>query len=243
MIRQRAIWIALVGLVLVAGALSGPAGRAQPERKPARVMLLGVWDRVMPLIERASTESDVPYVALSGADLADSDGESLDGIQVVYVLNFEAHQATRLQELFEQAKRDNPQLKIIPLSHRDTHVPLESAGVFDSDPEVQSYWSGNGGVNLRRLFQYTAVTYLGAEGEVKPPLIIPDAGFYHPTLSGPLQDIKEYRKAVGWKVGSPVAVLLMQHSFWISEDTRVIDAETRALEDHGFNVAVIFGGA
>jgi cobaltochelatase CobN len=215
-------------------------GQESPPAPKAEVVFLGIWDRAMPLVERVSNESGIKTVSYKPAKLIEAGPAALANARVVYVLNFDSGEAPELRTLLAQATESNSSLKVIPLDDREVHVELRAAGLLTDDEKVPGYWRTNGAVNLRRLLNYTSVTYLGGSGVIEPPLIIPDSGYYHPDRPDVYQDIELYKKETNWKTGSPVAVLLIHQSFWITEDTKVIAAEIKALEQQGFNVATLF---
>ncbi|MBA4191286.1 MAG: cobalt chelatase [Planctomycetaceae bacterium] len=227
----------LVGLVCV------PMARS--EEPTGTVVFVGVWDRSLPLIDKASRETGVPSVAVSPAELA-ARPKVLDGAQVLFVLNVNPDEVGKMVEVVRAAKQRNPKLEVLALDKRDVHANLAKADLLRTDPKVAPYWRANGLVNLKRLLAYTAATYLGRPAEVEPPVPIPDAGYYDAARAAePFDSFDAYRTfkrgRKRWVDGGPVAVLLIHQSFWITEDTKVINAQVAALEKRGVNVAVVFG--
>ena len=210
-----------------------------------RVAFIGVWDRSEPLIDQAARELGIGVAFYRAQDLTpDSTArKTLDRCQVVYILNLESGEAMALSKWL--AGRSNHNQKILPLDHRGSHVELEKAGLLTDDPEVPRYWRANGPMNVRRLLQYTMVHYLGGSGKVEPPILVPDYGYYEPGHEDPFETfaaLRQFKAAAGrWKERAPVAALLIQQSFWVTHDTKVVDAQIRALEAHGMNAVVIFG--
>lgn len=193
--------------------------------------MMGIWDRAEPLVERASRESGIEVRVLEETD-------SLAGLRVLYVLNLAPEHVAGLAERIASA---DPAPVVIPLDERDGHAGLYRADVLRRDERVPAYWRANGLTNMRRLLEYTAITYLGKEGEAEAPMMIPDTGYYHPGLSSILPDVEAYRAARP-EVASetPTVALMIQQSFWITGDTAVIDAVIRALEAEGFEVVTLF---
>lgn len=68
------------------------------------------------------------------------------------------------------------------------------------------------------MFNYTAITYFGKAGQIEPPVLVPDFGF-------------------------STAAILIQQSFWVTHDTKVVDAEAYALEKQNINCVVVFASA
>ena len=225
--------VALCGLFSPSVILAGQPG--------ARIAFVGIWERAMPLVERAARETGIRADILREQQLLEmSDDADAPTYEVIYVLNLHAEHLSALVKKLKAQQQANPNLKIVALDQRDSHGELKRAKLLREDPTVPLYWRANGLVNMRRLLQYTAVKYLGAEGEIEPPVAIPDYGYYHPDQDEIFSNFDELKKRVGWKNDSPVAALLIQQSFWITEDTKVIDAQIRALEQAGFQVATLF---
>lgn len=213
---------------------------------------LGIWDRSKPLVERAARESGIPIRILTindilpgndvlpGAEVLD-EARVLPALKVLFLLNLQPQEALVLKSALLEEKTNRPEFKIIALDYRDSQAALQQAGLLFEDDQVPLYWRSNGYVNMRRLLQYTAVTYLGKQGEIEPPVMIPDAGFYDPDIDEPIPDFDIYKSKTEWDSGTPVVALVIQQSFWITEDTKVIDAQIQALRNQGFNVATIFG--
>ncbi len=229
-------------LVLALILASPLAAVAQPSAPPPEVAFLGIWDRAMPLVERASRETEIHVRILRSGELLDEAPTKAQGtFAVLYILNLDSTQVTPLVKKLRMLRQAAPKLKIIALDHRETHAELERAGLLDEDENISHYWRANGLANMRRLLRYTAVTYLGKSGEIEPPAAIADYGYYHPSAKEIFSTVDQLRAKVRWKQDAPVAAMLIQQSFWITQDTKVIDAQIAALEKQGFNVAMLFG--
>jgi cobaltochelatase CobN len=124
-------------------------------------------------------------------------------------------------------------------------VDLDKAGLLQQDASLMSYWRSNGPVNIRRLMHYCLVTHLGGTGAIEPPVLIPEFGYYDPAQEDAFDNFDRYREFKTslhrWKEDGPVAVLLIQQSFWITRDLKVVNAQIAALERQGLNVVVVFG--
>jgi len=73
---------------------------------------------------------------------------------------------------------------------------------------------------------------------------VPDFGYYDPAREEAIETFDAYkdfkRARHRWIEGAPVAALIIQQSFWVTHDTKVIDAQVAALERHRINPVVIF---
>ena len=208
---------------------------------------IGVWDRAMPMLADAAKEFGFS-VSFKRPTEANADN-SLDALKekpaVVFVLNLDAAEAMRLKDTLQKLAAANPRLKIIPLDTRGSHSELDKAGLLTKDPKIISYWRPNGIINIKRLFAYTKITYFNGNGAVEPPVLVPDFGYYDPDREEPFADFKTYaafKTSRGrWHANAQIVVILIQQSFWITKDTKVIDAQLYALEKQGINAVVLFG--
>jgi cobaltochelatase CobN len=225
----------LFGSALAAGAADAP-----------RVVFLGVWDRSQPLIDAAARELAIPVAYYRPEEVLAAGSAAQKAAQqceLVYVLNMQPDEAAALTRLL--LRRVNPRQKIVPLDARGSQADLDKAGLLTHDEQVPRYWVPNGSINIRRLLVYTSVKYLGGSGQIEPAVLIPDFGYYEPGHDDSflsLAALRTFKQQHGtWKDGAPVAALLIQQSFWVTHDTKVVDAQIRALEAHGVNGVVIFG--
>ncbi len=232
---RRASWGCCALLVVLAGAAGLSAGDSA---RPPQVGFLGVWDRAAPLLERASRQVKLPVVFFDNAQPLPP--QELAQLRVLLVLNLPRERVPKLLEELRQAKKQNPDLRVVPLDARDVHANLKRAGLLDPDPEVPRYWRAGGALNLRRLLVYVGVKYLGRKEEVQPPVEIPQYGYYHPEAKELATTLRALQEQMDWSPQRPTAVMLIQQSFWITEDTQVIDAQLRALEQVGFNSVAVF---
>ncbi|MFH2000057.1 MAG: cobaltochelatase subunit CobN [Planctomycetota bacterium] len=118
---------------------------------------------------------------------------------------------------------------------------------MEVDPEIKGYWKSFAEENLKRLLIYSSIRYLGAEGEIPPPIPVPKNGFYHPDATGYFTSWKAYldwyKKTEHWKEGAPFVSIVVQQDYTVwSGASAIYDALTWELEKNGVNVAPIFGG-
>lgn len=210
-----------------------------------RIGFIGVWDRAQPMLDEAARAQRMAVSFWRPEDLAEPSAQAAVGdCDLLFVLNVSPEAAPPLRALFARLKAARPGLRIIPLDARGVHAEFEKADQLTPDAEVPKYWRANGAVNIGRLLRYAAVTYLGATGGIEPSVIVPDFGYYDPDRDAAFETFESYRafrQAKGrWIDGAPVAALLIQQSFWVTRDTKVIDAQVRALERQGINPVVIF---
>jgi len=167
--------------------------------------------------------------------------------KVVLLLNIEPGDATALKNVLSSNQAVKGKVKILALDKRSSHAELEKAGLLVPDANIPKYWRPNGNVNIKRLFGYAAITYLGRQGQIEPPVDVPDCGFYDPEREEPFASLEACRAfktgSHRWREDGPLAAVLIQQSFWITHDTKVIDAEVYALEKRGINAVVLFASA
>lgn len=229
--------------------LAVAAAPALAQQSSPRVAFLGVWDRSGPVLSQASAQEGFAVVTVRPEDLAsdktpEEAAKSLGGVAVLYVLNINTDKGASIQKVIEQARKDNPKLRVIALDNRDFHATMLAAGLMEKDPAVRAYWRANGVLNMRRLLAYTRVKYLGEPGKIEPPIDVPESGFYVPEQPDqPLADFAAVKKLPSWREGSPVAAILIHQSFWVTQDTKVINAEIDALRRRGMNVVTVFASS
>ncbi|WP_081885709.1 cobaltochelatase subunit CobN [Haloferula sp. BvORR071] len=212
---------------------------------PARVAFLDVWDRSMPQLHDACQDAGLNASFYRTPQFTKLTEAEIGAFSVVLVLNIDDTESPKLTGLLKNAAAANPKQLVIPLDTRSSHVDLEKAGLLKKDDAVVSYWKPNGTTNIRRMIAYVENTYLGVPRKVEPPVMIPESGFYDPSQEEAFETIDAYRafkKSKGrWQDGQPSAVMVIQQSFWITRDLKVVDAQITALEKAGLNAVVIFG--
>jgi len=203
----------------------------------------------MPLINTAAQQADLRVVIANPADWAVGGSakplNSLEPCSIIFILNFDSRSAMTFSRWVAETAVRLPKRLVIPLDARGVHEEFEKRNLLTQDEMVQKYWRANGSINVRRLFDYTKAKYLGLQATVEPPILIPDYGYYDPEHEDALADFASYRdfkRSRGrWRESAPVVALLIQQSFWVTHDTKVIDAQLWALEKNGLNPIAIFG--
>ena len=200
----------------------------------------------MPQVDAACREARVSATFPASGEFAHPPKpEDAAVFDLVFVLNLDAADAPVLTERLKEARARNPRQRVLALDARGSQADLEKAGLLTPDPAIAAYWRPNGAVNIQRLIRYCLITYSGATGAVEPPVLIPESGYYDPDQAEPFDSFERYatfkRTRQRWTEGAPVAVLIIQQSFWITRDLKVVDAQIRALEKYGLNPVVVFG--
>lgn len=237
-------WLRTAALLLVCLAV-GTATSAAAEAAHAWAFI-GVWDRSMPQVEAACRENGVTATFFKGQAFNETQPPELAAKhELVFVLNLEPEQVPALTTRLQQARTLNPAQRVLPLDARGTQADLEKAGLLLRDEALPAYWRPNGSINVRRLVRYCLTKYAGGTAVIEPPVLIPDSGCYDPEQEEAFASVEKLiafkRGRQRWKDGAPVAALLLQQSFWITRDLRVIDAQISALEKQGLNVVPVFG--
>ncbi len=211
-----------------------------------KAAFVGIWDRSLPLVYTACREGGLSAEFFRSNEFAHpKPGEDASKYDVVFVLNLDAADAPSLTERLKEARSKNPHQHLLALDTRGSQADLQKAGLLEPDETLISYWRPNGVINTRRMIQYCLVKYLGGAGAVEPPVLIPESGYYDPEREESFDTFASYvefkagRKR--WVEGGPVAALIIQQSFWITRDLKVVDAEIQALEKRGLNAVVVFG--
>lgn len=212
---------------------------------PTRLAFVGVWDRSMALVDAGCRQNGLAAHFYTTADFARLQTAEAAAFPLVLVLNVEATESPALTATLRKAREASPQQRVLALDTRSSHVDLDKAGLLTQDADLMAYWRANGPVNVQRLMRYLQVRHLGGTATVEPPVLIPEFGYYDPDHEEPFDNFDRYREfkksRQRWQEGKPVVVLLIQQSFWITRDLKVINAQIAALEKQPLNAVVIFG--
>ncbi|HBA84688.1 MAG TPA: cobalt chelatase [Verrucomicrobia bacterium] len=207
-------------------------------------LVIGAWDRALPVFERAAAETGIQARFISGDEAGQLTAQELKNLDVVLVLNLSPQTTGQLRDALLEARTTMPGLKILSLDQRDTQKDLDQAGVLEHDAAIPKYWRYTGVENLRRMIRYIQAKHLSQPGEVLPPVVVPDFGIYHPAASNLFGEINAY---VQWAQSNgrlmenaPRVALLVQQSFVVTEDTKVYDAVIEAFEKRGIGIGVFF---
>ncbi len=200
----------------------------------------------MPMVDSACREAGIAVSFFRGKEFVETmAGPKAPSFEVAFVLNLEAEEVPALTETIKGARAENRIQHVLVLDKRSSQIELEKAGLLDADETVSTYWRPNGPDNIRRMVRYCLNKYFGQQATVEPPIMIPDSGFYDPESPTSFDSFPAYvaykTAHHRWTDGAPVAVLVIQQSFWITQDLKVVDAEVRALEKNHLNAVVVFG--
>lgn len=211
-----------------------------------RWAFVGVWDRSMPLVDAACREAGVAAAFFSSHDFAQAKSDDdASRYELVFVLNLGSEDAPAITERLKRAQAANPRQRILALDKRGSQVDLEKAELLLPDEALISYWRPNGKVNIQRMVRYCLVKHLGQPGSIEQPVLIPEYGYYDPEQEDAFDSFERYvefkTSRNRWNAEAATATLIIQQSFWITRDLKVVDAQIRALEKRGLNVAVVFG--
>jgi len=148
----------------------------------------GVFDAMLPFEDQLGVELDY----LSDEELADPELD-LGAYRAVFIQHVRGELRDRYIELFTAAHAAHPDLHIFDLSGGASKklAELADSGVLEHDPAMRGYY-GSSPENLRRLLEYTLVTYLDRDGVAEPPLEVNTTGLYHPDHAGLFATVDEY---------------------------------------------------
>ncbi|RME86639.1 MAG: cobaltochelatase subunit CobN, partial [Planctomycetota bacterium] len=204
---------------------------------------IGVWDRAKPILERASRQTGISVSFYSIQEFLDAYSKNDPPFQTVFVLNLRPQWVSPFVSYIHKI-RNNRSFHLLSLDHRDSQLPLKKAGLLIEDPKIRRYWKYNGFINLQRLLKYTANQYCGIKVSYGPPVVIPDYGLYHPDskklFSSTQVFLQWYQKRFG-TIPKRRVFLLIHQSFWITEDTKVIQALIRGFQKENILCVAGFG--
>lgn len=119
---------------------------------------------------------------------------------------------------------------------------FEDTTVTDSHRDLAyDYLESGGTINVENLCRYLLAEYGDGDdntlaGEYADPTALPTEGVYHPDYPG-----VEYEELLEtFDPEQPTVAVWFYESHWTHENTRYVDAQVRALEDHGANALPIF---
>lgn len=209
-----------------------------------KLLVIGGWDYGEAVFAQATGDLGMSVEFVETEATGALDDAQLEGIAVVFLLNLKPAGVPRLQGQIARMSESNPNLKVLALDNRESQLELEKAGLLIRDPAIREYWRYNGLENTKRMLTYVRVKHLGGEGEIRPPIVVPDHGFFHPSHDEYFDEASEY---LDWAVANshfdpawPNVALLVQQSFLVTGDTKVYAALLAALEKRKLNAVVIF---
>jgi len=231
--------------LLAAGLVAPGLAMQQPEAKEdAPILFVGWWDRAQPALYRAALEAGVPVEILGTGDPR-LDEVRLSSRRVVLIGQINATEAHRLRVRIE-ALPPGHGVDFLLAVNRASHDELRQARLARSDETIQAFCYPPSADNYRALLRFLAIQYLGATGELPVPAPPPAEGLYHPEAPAYFDSAADF---IQWQASRPGAtggkagrvVLQVQGDYLHLGDKAVIDALIRALEQHGLQVATMFG--
>lgn len=238
MSRYTAGRVLLAAVVLAGFPINAVAGE--------NLLVIGGWDYGETMFDRAAIGIGMNAKFVTTEDTEQVTTDQLKAADIVFLLNLKPDGAGTLKDRVTEAKKAKPGLLVLSLAQRDTQKSFEQAGLMVSDTEIYKYWRYNGFENTKRLLTYVRVKHLKGQGEILPPVVVPDFGLYHAAASDLFPDVPSYiewaKKTGHFQLGAPKVALLVQQGFLMTGDTKVYEAVVNALEKRGVNVAVFFGG-
>jgi len=220
----------------------------------AKILFIGLHDRELPALAEVVKETGIlvdkqPGVSSSTPERVMKEIERRDYARydLVYILQINPIEASLLSDWLAEAKKENPKLRVVALDYRDTHQELLAEGILEKDEKVREYWREFAQENLKRLLIYSNVRYLGAEGEILPPIPVPSEGLYHPDAAGYFTAWPEYlawyRDSGHFTEGAPFVSTVVQQDYTVwAGASAIYDAVIREMEKNGINIAPVFGG-
>jgi len=232
----------LAGFLL--GFLPVPSDPPQGETAAPRALLVGAWERAMPLLERAAAETGWTVRFQRGEGAGDlTPGEILQN-DLVLVLNLTPESANRFVPVLEEARAKNPDLPILALDGRPVQAGLKRRGLLREDEALTAYWRPGGLENYRRLFAYLHTRHLGGREPIRPPVEVPSSGVWYPGAKAVFPSVDAFLEWAGKEghlhEGRPRVALVTQQSFLLLEDTAVHKAVVEELDRRGIDTAVFF---
>lgn len=213
--------------------------QAPPEAVPPRTdlpaALLGLPDIYQAVLRRAMEESHHYLTCLNRGEM--EAGLDLSDYRVIYLHRDLPASPVRLRPALQAARERGA--KIISLWPRGAYADLVNVPL-EAHPHLKGYWASPSVENLKRFLSYTAVTFLGGQGEVLPPLVPPPNGIYHPDAPRLFATLADYQE---WRPFDPerptVAIPFFEFSI-STQNTALLDALIRRLEKDA-NVLATYG--
>jgi len=104
-------------------------------------------------------------------------------------------------------------------------------------PDLQAYWINATEENYVRLLGYLKVRVLGLPGQIAPPIVYPQAAFYHPAAPEPFETLAAYEAWERTRLPDadhrPRIGILFYRSLALARNAAVIDALIASIERQG----------
>lgn len=233
------VWNVLICLVFTLVAHKGHAQEFD-------IGFIGLHGGVYEKLESYAARLQLKLQYFDDAQMDDGSAQ-LDDVKVLFLQHTRAEDRDTYKSLFENAKKNNPQLVVIAFqsSTADLFQSLGLSDLLTPDTKASKYY-GNVTSNLNRLLLYTGATYLGKEWPVEPPEESETTGLYHPDAPNRFETAKEFfdwRKASKNTPDHAPRVLVTIHSTHLNfQQPAVADAIIREAEKQGAVAAAIVDG-
>lgn len=235
--------LALVALVLAVALGPGCASGRRGRPPPADVVMLGIWDRTKPMLEKLASEKRLRVRSYTPQDAsAPGFAARLGSPRFLFVLNAPAERTNQYEQLVKDAHAAGA--RVIALDQRDWQGAMRKSGVIETDEELNRYWKYSGVKNVSSMLDYIDVRWLGGLRPLRPPTPTPADGLYHPDADDVFDGLTAYQ---AWYAGhrplpadAPKVAYIVHQSFITLEETADIDAMVRAFEARGVAIYCLF---
>lgn len=212
----------------------------------ADIGFVGLHGGVYELIEPEAARLKIRVKYFDDADIAERQVD-FGSVRVLYLQHIRQEQRDAYRALIADARRRNPDLKIIAFEARGTQFLREVAddGAITEDLQAPKYY-GKSAENLRRLLTYTGATYLQMPFKVEPPQDVQAEGLFHPDhaeLFPTVDAFLEWRRTRGPVADQQPRVLVTVHATHLAfQQPKVVEALVREAEKQGALAVAIIDG-
>ncbi|MGV3607172.1 MAG: cobaltochelatase subunit CobN [Planctomycetaceae bacterium] len=231
-------------LVLAFAGLCLGQSPAEPQSAGPKVGCIGLHGGVFSQLEKAGAEYKITFEYLTDQAIAAKEAD-LSKYALVMVEHLRSEDRDNIRQLFIQAKRTNPELKIValgPNSATELFADLGEASPLSRDPEMAKYY-GTTPQNLRKMMTYIAAKYLGQTVEIQPAEEVVKGGLFHPDHETWFASVDEFlawnqpRKAV--PSDAPRVAVAVHQTHLVFQQPAVVTALIRELEKRGICAVAI----
>jgi cobaltochelatase CobN len=228
-----------------AGAGGAPGGGA---RKPVQPRILfvandpGHMQGKKNLLEEVAQRSGVSFRTVFALLLEENDYAGLfDGVDLVLI---DTHDKALGDSIMACA---GPKVPVAQVFSNPARIAARQGIAADVHQRLRAYWINGGRMNYERMFRFLLVRHFRtAQGEVEPPLAVPDDGVYHPRFPNLMTaSAREYldwirRQGVVQQADAPVVGLVINRVDIDNDQTGLIDAMIDRIERAGALALPVF---